>query len=797
MLCLKLTGALIVKLISKFSILLFLHFVFCLSSLHLVAQVKKPNSFYLNDEEAEFYNKAIFSSLIDSNSNKENEYAYVIFSLKCKGLQLAYKFLPTHSNITLNDQVVAQHAEKQKLLQINGNITYDVFYRSRIDTPFQQDNLQQHTERVSLSIIYKEKYPFSIAFTARQSNSTLFRSFTDVNIHFDEYSYLNQTKILALKKLEQSSLNIKKQLDSIEALLQSKARLISEQAHLLNSPATLQQTIEKREQAYFSALNLPTDKILPNNNIPIDSDKIHTSQKHLLNRHFSVLQDAMPKAYIQKLQDTFGYWRTKFQDTLQQHQKKYDSLYQHYQQHYVKTKQEIEQAKNLTQLFETLGKRNMRDSSSKKVANWLASVKQFNIGRSTVNHSDLTANNIIITGVNAEFGKKNYWAICAGKIDYRFRDFFEGQNASNNQYLVMGRYGIGLPDKRAIILSVFQGRKSSAQFGISDSVNQHVNIFGYAIEAVVRRNASTFISAEVAKSTMPVTGGVFDNKVANSLIDFSETKNLAVSIKAETKYENTDTRFSGFFRRTGMSFQSFSLFTYATNQTTWQARIDQGLFRKKVGITVMLRQNDFSNPIAISNFKTTSIFKTVLLNIRVPKFPVISIGYFPATQLYYANNNRINANVYYILNASSFYHYKVGGLNMNTTFLLNKFFTQATDSGFVKNEGINIYAAQSLFIKNLQLKAGFIINRQPKLRFYTIDLGADYSFVARLKGGIGLKYNRTASGESYWGKNIMCQADFPKWQMGVQFQYEKNYLPNVHNKLTGIDFGRAIIYKNF
>src|SRR2546430_13605449 len=39
----------------------------------------------------------------------------------------------------------SNQAKQIPFLKIHGRVTYDYFYRSKIDTPFAQQNLQQHT----------------------------------------------------------------------------------------------------------------------------------------------------------------------------------------------------------------------------------------------------------------------------------------------------------------------------------------------------------------------------------------------------------------------------------------------------------------------------------------------------------------------------------------------------------------------------------------------------------------------------------------------------------------------------
>ncbi len=83
-----------------------------------------------------------------------------------------------------------------------------------------------------------------------------------------------------------------------------------------------------------------------------------------------------------------------------------------------------------------------------------------------------------------------------------------------------------------------------------------------------------------------------------ALFQFGDNTNLGINAKGYTLLSKTNTGISGFYRKTGAQFQSFSLFTYNTNQTAWQLRIDQPFLNNKIGVTAALRRNDFTNPIS-------------------------------------------------------------------------------------------------------------------------------------------------------------------------------------------------------
>ena len=156
---------------------------------------------------------------------------------------------------------VAALPAKPKFLIIHGNISYDYFYRSKIDTPFNQQDLQQHTERVNLRILLKEKYPLNISFSSRQSNSPFFRNFLDANFQFDKYSYLKNIKKVLLDKVNKQ-IPEQPDLKNAEAQLKEEIQKLEKLKVQLEDPNTLQKIIEERERIYYEKIKAQKEKEL-------------------------------------------------------------------------------------------------------------------------------------------------------------------------------------------------------------------------------------------------------------------------------------------------------------------------------------------------------------------------------------------------------------------------------------------------------------------------------------------------------------------------------------------------------
>ncbi len=724
--------------------------------------------------------------------------------LNCKGL-FSESFLQPQRTFAKAVPTPVQVIKKEStpLLIIHGNVSYDYFYRSKIDTPFNQTDLQQHTERVNLQIALRNKYPLKVSFGARQSNSPFFRNFIDANFSFDRFGFTKNLKQQLLDQVNamKPGLAIPDLQKLEEEIKKNKEKASSLQKELSNS-SLLQKIVEERERVYYQKLKHQQDSLNKLARVKEkeffnsgNSKKLPGLNKKdsitnlVLNRTDSIKSEAIA-VYAQK-KATYD----SLNRSLSEKQRKADSIKMALQKDLGALKQKIYSAKDATSLAK-IASENGLDYSGSKTEKKLSAIKSFSVGRTPVNYTELTAQNIIVTGINVEYNPSYYLAFTAGKIDYRFRDFYTKHAKNNDQYLVMGRIGVGDPEKKALILSVFEGKKNTAGFSVADSVKSYVNIIGYSLEGTYRVDKNTFISAEFAKSTKPVIGSAPANKQQNALTHFSDKSNMGINIKGQTFIPQTHTSFSGFYRKSGKDFQSFSLFSYNSDQTAWLLRADQAFKKEKIIFTGMLRRNDFSNPFADKTYRSTTIFKTAILNIRYPKYPSLTLGYYPGTQLYFIDKDKIKESAYYILNGSSAYSYVAAKQRMTSLITYNKYISRANDSGFVSYRGENYYLAQSVFFRKLWLQGGYAYTSQPEIKYYTLESEAGYAISEWLTASAGLKYNHVAGGNTSWGSKSQLSVALKKFG-SFQFQYEKSFLTTITQTLYPVETGRVSWYKIF
>lgn len=696
-------------------------------------------------------------------------------------------------------------ATKTRLFTVHGNIAYDYFYRSGLDSPFRQQAMAQHTERLWLDITYKERYPFRIGFTARQGNNSFLRDFAGMNMNFDKTNFirLKKEKLYALVDSMDLNAAILEKTDSAIAMEQRRIRSLGE---LTASPYLLQKIVEERERQSMRKLQkMPGKPGMDSLNLQVIEPDL--SFDHKFKKEFKGLSgngaDSAEDVRIARVDTSFKKYLDEKNKELEESRQKLgrlvkiaDSLKTLSKMKKAGFRNEITKASTATELNK-LEEKYQPGHTTKRSENFLSHINTIGLGRNLVDYTELTAKDIILTGINVEYQYRLYAAFAAGKIDYGFRDFFGREYIKKDQYLVMGRLGKLNNRGEGVIVSLFKGRKNSyPDTRFPDTVNNYTNILGYSLEMILKKTKNAFLSAEVAKSTKYFAASDSLSDKANNLFKIGDASNMGVNIKGHYIINKGETMISGFFRKTGERYQSFSLFTFNTKQQAWQVRLDHSMYKGRLALTGTVKQNDYTNLLTNRTFKSSTIFKSIVANIRIPGYPVLSVGYYPGSQFFVVDKNTVTENAYYILNASAFYNYTAGDVQFSSTAIYNRFFNKATDSGFIAYQGINTILSQTMLYKKLQLMGGLSFNNQPEIHYYTAEAGADYELLKFFRLGGSLKYNKVNKGEKYTGYITRLSASINN-KAGIQLSYERSYIPAVSETLFPVRTGRVSVFKTF
>jgi hypothetical protein len=692
---------------------------------------------------------------------------------------------------------VAEPAKPTRIpfLQVHGNVMYNVNYYSNIDTPYNEQNIYQHTVQTYLDVTVKGKYPMRLYLTNRFTNSKLFRNFSDLNLNYNNTQFTQKIKAEVRGKFL-ASLPSPKAPDSLKYELdQTLLKLRSLDAWIKN-PGLLQKLVEAKEKTLRDSLANLTKKpdtsglSIPDRNKIVDSALVRlgidTADLEATYAHRKQQVDSL-HARVVALQKMIKAAKGQSQESIN------------------KVCREIDQAKSPAKLKEIMEENHIADTILPKGYKTLMAIRSFGVGRSVVNYSELSAKNISVNGFQAEYNPDAYYALATGSVDYRFRDFIVKGPKQSGQYLTVLRYGRGLKDGNNIIFTWFGGLRQLYNAGTVDTLQNtsmqtpSSALMGFTIEGNYRLTKNINFTAEVAKSSYPVYAkdSSGKNSLPSQMLEMSNRHNEAYSFKADGFFPRTQTTVRGTFKRLGANFQSFSTFTDGSAQTAWSANVQQLFFKRQLTLMLGANTNDFSNPFIGSQYKSTTVFKSVQATWRRNKWPVVSVGYFPSSQITKLGDGLYRENLFYTLTGNVTHSYKVNQVMMNSVGVYTQFYNRSTDSGFVYFNTKNLLLSQSAFINQLTLQTNASGAFNQDYRLYTVEGRAAYNLNKYVMIGAGVKYNyQTTYNIEQLGYSAETSFQIPKLGQ-IQFSAEKGFIPGMNKQLVPNNTGRATYFKTF
>lgn len=672
-------------------------------------------------------------------------------------------------------------------LQVHGNIMYNVNYYSNIDTPYNEQDIYQHTVQTYLDVTVKGKYPMRVYLTNRFTNSKLFRNFSDLNFNYNNTQFTQKIKTQVRDKFL-ASLPTPKAPDSLKAELDATIKKLRLLDGWIKNPGLIQKLVEAREKAMRDSLRnlvkIPDTSLkLPVVDSALARIGIDTSNIEALYVKRKQQADSL-RARVVALQQMVKAAKGQSQEAVN------------------KICREIEQAKSPAKLKAIMQENHIADTILPKGYKTLMAIRSFGVGRSVVNYSELSAKNISVNGIQAEYNPDAYYALATGSVDYRFRDFIVKGPKQSGQYLTVLRYGRGLKDGNNIIFTWFGGRRQLYNAGTVDSQQVQTpssGLMGFTLEGTYRLTKNIMLTAEVAKSSYPVYAKDSADKssLPSQMFEMSNRHNEAYSLKADAFFPKTQTTVKGTFKRLGANFQSFSTFTDGSEQTAWSANVQQLLFKRQLTLNLGANTNDFSNPFIGSQYKSTTVFKSVQATLRKNKWPIISAGYFPSNQITKLGDGLYQENLFYTLTGNVTHSYKVHQVMMNSALVYTQFYNRSTDSGFVYFNTRNLLLSQSAFIQQLTLQANASGAFNQEYKLYTLEGKALYNINKYICIGGGVKYNyQTEFNIKQLGYSAETSVQIPKVGQ-IQFSAEKGFIPGMNKQLVPNNTGRATYFKTF
>ncbi len=706
---------------------------------------------------------------------------------------------------------IARQADvKTPLLSIHGDVTYDFQYRSFVDTPYYQKDFSQHSIQANLNIIYRNQYPMRVVIRQRFNNSPYFRDMFDINAQFNERMMTNRAKQLLLQQadnwMHQRLSGLYAKADSLKQEYEQYKKTIADLTAGLSSEAKFAALVKAKEQFVEREMKqLAAEKKQQGLEVP-DTEVL---KQQVMSRYDSVLRkgfaqwslDSINNPGLAKLQGKQKDLEKKQQD-LRSKEQDIRKAERQITDSIASLKKQVNQLRDGNMLREFVNENKDLEKELPKGWRLLTSIKNIGIGRSWVDYSELTIKNISLTGAHVELNPgKLYIAAGAGRVNARFRDFvLNNQREQPRQNVQFIRVGLGDKEKNNLIFTYYSGKRSLLNF-ITDSIRPVTaaaqNIMGISLENHIRIDRNNELTLEIARSSFsPSAGNAGKDEGWQQVFNVNNRSNEAYSIKLNSHWPQTQTTVSGFYRKMGEQFQSFNLQPLNTEQESYAVKLKQYLWRQRVQVEAGIRKNDFSSPYANPGLQSKTIFKSVMASVRIPKYPVVTVGFYPSSQLTMLDNNVLVENQYNTLTGILSYAFRLQKTAMTSNLSYLKFYNTAADTSFIYYNATNWSLNHSIFWQKLQLQSGLSYASQSGLKITTLEQSAGYQLKNWLYVQGGLKYNHVNTAKTLWGGTGGLTINIPKLGR-VQFQYERSYLPGMDRNLLPMDMGRFNFYRLF
>lgn len=704
-------------------------------------------------------------------------------------------------------------SSKAPLLQIHGNILYNVDYRSYIDTPYAENDVYYHTIQTYLDVTYKNSYPMRVYLTNRFGNSAFTRRFTDLNMQFNANDFKNR-----IRQTIQNYPTPHLPGDSLhyhELAFQNKFIELEKLKAWLNSSFVIQKLVEEKEKVLY-----PGKDTLLSVDTGLDRHALQVNLQYKITRPGFTVPDYL-KDLVKMPEKPMGEEREKylrlpdsaFLKRYENGRKQVDSLAKELavlEKKYLRARQQaaekkdkqktgLYQAASLEELQGEMAERGVPDSALPAGYKTLWAIKSLGIGRTMVDYSELSAKNVSINGVQVEYNPSYYVAFAAGTINYRFRDFLVKNANTGGQHLYLVRVGRGEKNGNNIILTWYTGKKQLYNSnGNSQAAQPDFHLMGFTLEGNYRLGPATLLTAEVAKSSLPYyTNAERKHTLLSDAVRFNEHSNEAYSLKVQTAVKATDTRIQAFYKHYGANFQSYSLITTGMQQRAWLLKADQPFFRKQLMVTGSLKENDYTNPAANVSYQSNIVFKSIQATLRIPKWPVFTAGYYPSAQLTKLADNAYTENMFYSLVANMSYYYKVNSVNMSSTAMYTRFYNKQSDSAFIYANTTNLLVNQAFFYDRLTCQTTGSAALGQGYNLYTVDNEVQYALFSWLSAGAGIKYNRQTyyniTQMGYRGNVVIRIKKLGEFQLMA----DKGFIPGANRQLVENTTGRFSYFKIF
>ena len=685
-------------------------------------------------------------------------------------------------------QTMSIKIEKQKTL-VEAELSYQYFNRRSSSENLFMGHSEANLATLRFMILYQGNFPIQATVRYNRTRPLQFDNQWSIDLGFDQRRYANLIKTDIRTRIKNRFLHEEQQLlGRHKGISDSLFQLRS----YLESPAYVQQAFELRQSnlAQLDPQQLPeqienTDPrrqlSKPKIKLPtLDTSKLITKVREPLEQMADSIQTSVHK----KLSDR--------QDSLQLAIKKVeDSLIQHK----IKLKASVDSVD--TDLSKMSSSDQVSDYAQKKNANTYQyqnalrffSKTNLRLGRFLVNYSDLTVNDIFLFGGQIRYGDKRFVMVSAGKYDFAFRQLYRVRNDSTNtrgHTLAAFKFG-GESNRQSSAINFYIGRKENVTSGVSGLKT----VAGYSYERKIRLSRDLSFHFEIAKSTSRFEEG---KRNAGSICDLFTTfssKTLGAYGSADLFLPASKTSVTADYQYRGVKFDAFNANSYYNPQNNASVQVAQTFFNGRLSFRSALRYTDFKTSGISNNIRARTWFASGTSVLRLKRLPVVSVGYYPGSQLYFVNKTSLYEYYYYILSVNAVHAFSFRRLPFQVVLSYSKFFNRYSDS---LTQPLQRYygAAASMWKGRFTWNLNYSRQQFERSLLWVGESGVSYAGHRVSMSGTA-KLNFTDS-EFKPGFTLGAGVRFREFAT-ISLQVDKSFLPDRAGKIIPVESGRVQIIK--
>lgn len=720
-----------------------------------------------------------------------------------------------NEQIELNPPKFISSTPAAKSWKFHGDITYTFDYRTFGENPFKQTELHQHFLRMNVQIETPNGTPIRLSFMNRQSNSPFFRDFIDMGLGFDRGHYFEQLK----GKLRAA---VETRLSSIanDSVLKKFHRLSNEITALkqtVENTDRAQLEVERRELALLKKLKSSDQYLQAPSGANIQKIRFPSGRvEESIQGSAQFLQDTIDgitrvvsfdESQMERIEQSIASRDKKCKSDkarLDSLNVIYDSLSQSLanlsKMGHEKAKlllARINRAKTSNDIRELLKENSFDSNIVTKRDLLLTSVKRLQLGRGVVDYSDLTIRNLLLSGLITELDRGSWtFGFVAGRVNHQFRDFLvETDKQRNRQRLVAGKAFYATKYGATVGFTYFNGIREDYLIGVQGQ-KQGV-IYGFALEGGLLVGKQQHIQVEFAKSSSFRTLGATRTNGQNRL-SLSDPNNMAFRLEYTGKLTRKAIDVTGYYRRIGSDFQSFNMQPAGTQQESWRVDLKHQLLKRRLGINLGARKNDFSNQRVNAFISSKSILYSALFTYRHPRYPFIVFGVYPATQTSIISGVGMAEQQFNTIFISSGFSKAVrNGLHIQYSLNYNRTAMRQRDSSQVNIPTSNL--SSSIMLGNRQIKGRVdcALITQTTLQVFQLDPSVEWTLRSWLKVNAGVRYVTSSNNYNFWGGIGAIQVQL-KGLGTIQGRFDQSWLPVFNSQqMKSIEIGQISYFKTF